>query len=186
MQEEEWRAYDDNYEVSNLGKVRRNGHVLNGSLGSSGYRHVIIYNNGTKKIKDIHSLVSHCFLGEKPEGLVCDHIDRDRLNNCVSNLRYITQKENSRNSSRYRSDIEETDPILRRKILNKLWYDARCLNIRRKKNTGSVYKLKTGKYRASIKINGVTKSKSFNTKLEAETYLDDAVNYVNTLNTSFT
>ena len=35
--------------------------------------------------------------GEIPDGLVIDHIDRDRKNNDISNLRVVTVKENNNN-----------------------------------------------------------------------------------------
>ena len=35
-----------------------------------------------------------CFVGECPEGFVVDHVDGDRSNNKLSNLRYISNQEN--------------------------------------------------------------------------------------------
>jgi len=46
----------------------------------------------------IHHLVANAFMGERPEGLVIDHIDRNPKNNRISNLRYVTHKENQYNS----------------------------------------------------------------------------------------
>ncbi len=42
----------------------------------------------------VHQLVAETYLGERPDGLVIDHIDRDRHNNSADNLRYVTQQEN--------------------------------------------------------------------------------------------
>ncbi len=50
-------------------------------------------------------MVAKVFLGERPEGKVIDHIDRNPLNNNVSNLRYISQIENMRNTDRYKEEI---------------------------------------------------------------------------------
>ena len=44
--------------------------------------------------EDIHFLVSHAFLGPRPDGYVIDHIDTDKQNNSISNLEYITRSEN--------------------------------------------------------------------------------------------
>jgi hypothetical protein len=48
---------------------------------------------------------------------VIDHIDRDSLNNNVSNLRYITQKENTHNTKRFITEIEEVEDSKKRKSL---------------------------------------------------------------------
>jgi len=50
------------------------------------------------------------FVGPRPEGLVIDHIDRDRLNNIVSNLRYVTQKENMFNLENTLTHIPQDTP----------------------------------------------------------------------------
>jgi len=50
------------------------------------------------------SLSMHNFiLGECPPGLITDHIDGNRYNNCKNNLRWVTQAENAQNC-RLRSD----------------------------------------------------------------------------------
>lgn len=45
----------------------------------------------------VHKIVAHTFLGNQGNYVV-DHIDRNRQNNNVSNLRYCTVKENANNS----------------------------------------------------------------------------------------
>lgn len=50
------------------------------------------------RIRHIHRIVAETFIGEQPTGLVVDHIDRNRQNNKLSNLHYVTQKENAQNS----------------------------------------------------------------------------------------
>lgn len=47
------------------------------------------------KMFSLHRLVVESFIGSKPGELYqIDHIDNNKLNNSVSNLRWITQKEN--------------------------------------------------------------------------------------------
>lgn len=45
-------------------------------------------------------MLLHNFLMNPPEGKICDHINRNKMDNRRSNLRYATQKENSRNRSK--------------------------------------------------------------------------------------
>lgn len=49
-------------------------------------------------IISIHRLVWETFKGEIPEGMVIDHIDGNRSNNSLSNLRLVTQSENMDNA----------------------------------------------------------------------------------------
>ena len=88
----------DNYEISNFGNVRnkKTNKILKPNI-SKGYYKVDLCKNGKRTTKTIHKLVADAFL-ENLENKPCvDHIDNDRLNNNISNLRWATNKENSRN-----------------------------------------------------------------------------------------
>ena len=113
--EEIWKHCFDDYEVSNLGNVRRrttNGlyKQLKCSIQNRGYKYFQINRGGKRTNHLIHHLVAQYFIGDRPDGLVIDHIDRDKLNNCFDNLRYVTQKFNSTNTDKYLTHIEEQDP----------------------------------------------------------------------------
>lgn len=111
--EEIYKNCFENYEVSNLGNIRKkikNGYLeLKGSIDNKGYKYFQLQRNGKRENHHIHQLVSKLFIGDYPENCVIDHIDRNKLNNNVNNLRYITQKENCQNTDRYLNDIKETD-----------------------------------------------------------------------------
>ena len=62
-----------------------------------GYLSLILHNKGKAKMHSVHSLVAQAFLGDRPEGMVIDHIDGNRLNNHYTNLRYCTQSDNLNN-----------------------------------------------------------------------------------------
>ncbi len=129
---EEWKIAFESYEISNLGNCRRkqkNGtyKIIKGSIltvpQSKTYKmRYFQINREGKRVNHLFShLVAKCFIGERPEGLVIDHIDRNPLNNNVSNLRYVTQKENNWNKS---SVIEiPIDTPNRNKMIRQLWED---------------------------------------------------------------
>lgn len=113
MEIESYKQCIESYEISNFGNLRKklkNGEYKNvkGSILNSGggYKYFQI-NRGNKRTNHLfHHLVANAFIGERPENLVIDHIDRNSLNNNVNNLRYVSYKENSRNSSIFKSHIE--------------------------------------------------------------------------------
>ena len=89
----------ENYSVSNLGRVRNNATdiILKPSIDTRGYYNVKLYQDGIKLTKNIHKLVGDAFI-QNPFNKSCiDHIDNNRLNNNVSNLRWVTFQENSMN-----------------------------------------------------------------------------------------
>lgn len=129
MENEIWKQCGESdkcfYEVSNMGKVKsitkvnKKERILKGRLcKSNGYLQIQIIKNVT-----IHSLVAYAFLGPRPDGLLIDHIDRNKQNNCFDNLRYYTKSENAKNSSIFRTDILEEDIKERNKILYRGYHE---------------------------------------------------------------
>ena len=127
---EQWRpiAGYDMYEVSNMGNVRKtykNGKVkILKQPDSNGYKQVNLYSNGNEKNFRVHRLVAFAFIEQVGGKLTVDHIDRDRSNNNIENLRWADMKEQLKNTCRYRTDILETDPKLRHAIFIKEHYEA--------------------------------------------------------------
>lgn len=100
-----------NYEVSNVGEVRNviTKKVLKGILNGRGYHQVMLWPG--KKNMQVHRLVAIHFI-ENPENKPCvDHIDRDKTNNHVSNLRWATHSENSLNIGYYAMKTDGTHNI---------------------------------------------------------------------------
>ena len=84
----------ENYEISNLGKVRNRltGRILKPLLSNTGYYRVNLYNpNNSKKIL-IHQLVAKYFLEKNENENIIQHIDKNLLNNCENNLRYVSKR----------------------------------------------------------------------------------------------
>lgn len=103
---EEWKDiknYPD-YMVSNQGRVislnfKRTGkeQVLRCCKGKDGYLAVKLYKNGKLKNFKVHRLVSEAFIPNTDNKPFIDHINTDKTDNRVENLRWVTSKENSNN-----------------------------------------------------------------------------------------
>jgi len=95
-----WKQIADypNYEVSNEGEVRnsKTNRILKFFL-ANGYCNIKLCNEIDKKHFYIHRLVAMAFLPQLEDKLFVDHIDRNKLNNNVSNLRWVSSSENSYN-----------------------------------------------------------------------------------------
>ena len=80
------------------------------------YARVHLCYKGVAKYYLVHRLVLTAFVGECPDGSQCLHLDDDPTNNCLSNLRWGTPKENHRTINRNgekngRAVLTETDVI---------------------------------------------------------------------------
>ena len=65
-----------------------------------GYLHVSLCNKGKRKTLRIHRLVAEHYIPNPHNKKEVDHIDRNRLNNHVSNLRWATHSENNQNTGK--------------------------------------------------------------------------------------
>ena len=89
----------ENYEVSNFGNIKniKTDKILKPGTNGHGYHHVILYKNGTRFDKTIHKLVANAFLPNPFKKPCVDHIDGNRLNNNINNLRFANISENAMN-----------------------------------------------------------------------------------------
>ena len=106
--ETEWRVIPSfpNYEASNTGFIRRKktGTLLKsrGVDKITPYQVVSIYYNKVKYTKKVARLVWEAF-NDCACGLTIDHIDQNKLNNNINNLRCITIADNHKNRTIYKS-----------------------------------------------------------------------------------
>lgn len=133
-----------NYKVSNLGNVYslKTNRLLSKSKNSDGYYSLRLDGKSYK----IHKLVAIEFLNHKSSGqnrgFVIDHIDGDKTNNKVSNLREVSPRGNRVN---YTKDNKYSS-----------------------KYTGVCWDKSRNKWFASIKINGKQKNLGrFNSEYDA-------------------
>ena len=94
------KYFDFNYEVSNFGNVRnmKTKQILKPQLGKVGYYVVSLRKDNKHHTMYIHQLVYKSINGDYDTSLYCiDHIDRNKLNNNIENLRLGSYSYNNYN-----------------------------------------------------------------------------------------
>lgn len=96
---EEWRTIPGfpHYEASSEGRVRnvRTGCILRPGTKPAGYQHVSLSDNGRMRAINVHSLVLSAFIGPRPDGSECRHLNSEPSDNRLANLAWGTKRENT-------------------------------------------------------------------------------------------
>jgi hypothetical protein len=138
----------ENYLIYPDGKVwsKASKRYLSPSHNDGGYLYVVLYKDGIPKTHKIHRLLAEHYI-PNPDNKPCvDHINRDKKDNSIENLRWATDSENGQNRGVSKN--------------NKLGIKNICYN----KSKDS--------YRYNKMIKGVIHHKSFKTLEEAISYRD--------------
>jgi len=123
------------YEISDLYRIRRvvaarnvvAGHILKPYRDREGYLAIRLCVNGRRPTFKVHHLVLLAFVGPRPEGMECRHLDGNKTNNRPENLCWGTSTENAADSFRHgtsplgerngRAKLTEANVIEIRKLL---------------------------------------------------------------------
>ena len=141
---ENWRLISgyDNYEISSHGRVRNNKSCIikKPTLEDNGYLRTCLYKDGKNKSYLVHRLVAFAFLNRNEGVNEVDHIDHNRSNNIINNLRWTTKSVNQRNASRRTDNSSGTPGVhfnAHKNDWNARWQDE---NMKRKTKSFSVKK----------------------------------------------
>jgi len=113
--EEIWKPiqhYEESYAISNLGQIKSIDRYVNSKIGKrlsrgviktpkldkDGYAITSLYKNQKAKFISIHRLVATHFIPNPENKPQVNHIDGNKLNNCVNNLEWCTSIENIKHS----------------------------------------------------------------------------------------
>ena len=95
--EEQWLPIQDfpNYHISSFGNVKNiiTNKILK-SCNKSGYYNVSLLNSITRKSVKIHRLVAIAFISNPENKPEVNHKDKNKLNNHIDNLEWVTKSEN--------------------------------------------------------------------------------------------
>ena len=132
----------ENYLVSNLGRVRNNttDRILKPQIVNHGYYYVNLYKDRILFSKKIHKLVGETFIPNPLNKSCIDHINNNKLDNNIKNLRWVSQQENCMN----------------RKLSSKSTSNYKGVHFNKQRN----------KWMAHIKINGKSKHLGYFEKIE--------------------
>lgn len=104
--ESQWvdvEGFEGMYQINSEGELRSlryrgsgRVHILKQTT-SRGYKVVNLTKEGKQRVYRVHRLVAKAFLPNPENKPEVDHIDGDRSNNCLSNLRWVSGLENCNN-----------------------------------------------------------------------------------------
>lgn len=85
------------YSVSDMGQVKNNitGKILKPTICKWGYHRVRLSFNGKQKALTVNRLVLETFIGMN-DCMEVDHLNRDKSDNRLCNLEYVTHSENAK------------------------------------------------------------------------------------------
>ena len=132
-------GYENLYEVSNLGRVRRiesfvnckagskrkvSGKILKPRTNTCGYLMVRLSKNGIWRDFLLHRLVSAAFIPNPNNLPQVNHLSEDKLNNSVENLEWCSAKENTNYGTRNKRISEKRKKAIYCQELDEIFSSA--------------------------------------------------------------
>lgn len=77
-------------------KMTKKGRVLRTPRERTGYQRVTLRAPGRKEVRSVHQLILEAFVGMRPDGMVCRHLNGDPADNRLCNLAWGTVEQNVR------------------------------------------------------------------------------------------
>lgn len=106
MSTEIWKdidGFDGRYQVSTWGRVRSLKGILKPYENAKGYLKIGLTKNGKCHKKRVNRLVAIAFIPNPDNKPQVDHIDGNKQNNSITNLRWVTNNENQKNAAMLRN-----------------------------------------------------------------------------------
>ena len=91
----------ENYKIYENGDVEnvKTKRILKPQTDTPGYLYVILYKDGKRTNMKIHRLIALHYIQNSENKKCIDHIDRNKQNNNIDNLRWVTCSENQLNTA---------------------------------------------------------------------------------------
>ena len=136
----EWKpvvGYEGLYEISSLGDLRswygakKSCRMIKTHLTNRGYPACTLCKDLIKTRKHNHRMVAEAFHTRDNETFCVDHIDRNRENNNVGNLRWVTASQNQKNSGIRRTNKSGEKNIYWSEPIKRWVIDTRTNGVRK-------------------------------------------------------
>ena len=106
------KGFEEYYQISNFGNVIGHyGRPIKLHHNGKGYYNLHLRVNKIRTIKYVHRLVAEHFLDNPENKPQINHIDGNKKNNHVSNLEWVTAKENIEHKHNVLRKKPKNDPI---------------------------------------------------------------------------
>lgn len=145
--EEIWKVIEEEpkYEVSNFGNIRnsKTKRLRKLEMNEKGYLRVKL-----NKQYRVHRLVATAFIDNPENKPEVDHIDGDKRNNRVDNLRWVTGKENMNNENTLLK--MKRGMSIAKEAGNDMYKEIQLLKLELEKKDSEIFKLKK-----LLELNGI-------------------------------